>query len=121
MGEDVSVTATADDTGVAAVTDVENLPPHPTTPAVGNDGAIAGTSSDTSIAGPSRLHIQKPRAKRLTEAAKQRQELTTSFISLLQKEKEHDFQPDDEVDSTFAGLANRMRKHFNPDQMEDVL
>ena len=86
-----------------------------------NDGAVAGTSSDTSIAGPSRLHIQKPRAKHLTEAAKQRQELTTSFISLLQKEQERDFQPDDEVDSTFAGLANRMRKHFNPDQMEDVL
>ena len=25
------------------------------------------------------------------------------------------------MDATFAGLANRMQKHFNPDQLEDVL
>ena len=100
------------------------------TPVEGNEGevlpvttppAVPGTSSDTSIAGPSRLHIQKPKAKRLTEAAKQRQELTTSFISLLQKEQEQDFQQDDEVDATFAALANIMWKHLNPDQLEDVL
>ena len=100
------------------------------TPVEGNEGevlpvttppAVPGTSSDTSIAGPSRLHIQKPKAKHLTEAAKQCQELTTSFISLLQKEQERDFQQDDEVDATFAALANRMRKHLNPDQLEDVL
>ena len=115
-----------DDNGIAEVTPVEGhaVRANSTTPVGnpnGNDGAVAGTSSDTSIAGPSRLHIQKPRAKRLTDAAKQRQELTTSFISLLQKEQERKFKPDDEVDATFAGLANRMQKHFNPDQLEDVL
>ena len=115
-----------DDNGVTEVTPVEGhaVRTNSTTPvgnANGNDGAVGGTSSDTSIAGPSRLHIQKPRAKRLTDAAKQCQELTTSFISLLQKEQEREFKPDDEVDATFAGLANRMQKHFNPDQLEDVL
>ena len=39
----------------------------------------------------------------------------------MQKEQEIEFKPDDEVDATFAGLANRMRKHLNPDQLEDVL
>ena len=114
-----------DDSGIAEVTSVEGHAVHansmtPVGNPNGNDGAVAGTSSDTSIAGPSRLHIQKPRAKRLTDAAKQHQELTTSFISLLQKEQEREFKPD-EVDATFAGLANRMSKHFNPDQLEDVL
>ena len=115
-----------DDNGIPEVTPVEGhaVCANSMTP-VGNangiDGAVAGTSSDTSIAGPSRLHIQKPRAKRLTDAAKQHQELTTSFISLLQKEQEREFKPDDEVDATFAGLANRLWKHFNPDQLEDVL
>ena len=115
-----------DDNGVTEVTPVEGhaVRANSTTAvgnANGNDGAVAGTSSDTSIAGLSRLHIQKPRAKRLTDAAKQCQELTTSFISLLQKEQEREFKPDDEVDATFAGLANRMQKHLNPDQLEDVL
>ena len=39
----------------------------------------------------------------------------------MQKEQEREFKPDDEVDATFAGLANRMQKHFNADQLEDVL
>ena len=29
--------------------------------------------------------------------------------------------PDDEIDSTFFGYANRMRLHLNQDQKEDVL
>ena len=61
-----------DDKGVTEVTPVEGhaVRANSTTPvgnANGNDGTVAGTSSDTSIAGLSRLHIQKPRAKRLTD------------------------------------------------------
>ena len=87
------------------------------------NGPIASTSSSSSSSslGPSRLHIQKPRAKKMTDTAKQRQELHKSFLSILQKDQGRDMKPDDEIDSTFFGYANRMRLHLNQDQKEDVL
>ena len=83
--------------------------------------ASASTSSDSSTAGPSRVHIQKPRAKRITESARQRQELTNSFIELVRQEQQRDIRSEDELDVTFAALATRMRLHLNKDQREDVI
>ena len=57
----------------------------------------------------------------MTDSAKQRQELTNSFIELVKKEQERDLQADDEIDSSFAAFASRMRKHLNENQREDVL
>ena len=57
----------------------------------------------------------------MTETAKQRQEMHKSFLSILEKEQIRDMRPDDEIDSTFFGYANRMRLHLNQDQKEDVL
>ena len=71
--------------------------------------ASLSSSSDSSTAGhgPSRVHIQKPRAKRITEFVKQRQELTNTFIELVRKEQEWELQPDDELDSSFAAFSTR--------------
>ena len=38
----------------------------------------------------------------------------------MQKDQDHDMKPDDEIDSTFFGYANRMYLHLNQDQ-KDVL
>ena len=81
----------------------------------------ASTSSSTASLGPSRLHIQKPRAKKMTKTAKQRQEMHKSFLSILEKDQSHDIKPDDEIDSSFFGYANHMCLHLNQDQKEDVL
>ena len=79
------------------------------------------SSSSSSSVGPSRLHIQKPRAKKMTETAKQRQEMHSSFLQILQRDQERELRPDDEIDSSFFGFANRMRLHLNQDQKEDVI
>ena len=133
--EDITATQTSPDsadlTGVESVRDVSsqeaaeinNIVGGPSTSNSNTGTASASTSSDSSTGGngPSRVHIQKPRAKRMTESAKQRQELTNTFIDFVKKEQERDLQPDDEIDSSFAGFAARMHKHLNEDQREDVL
>ena len=86
----------------------------------GPKASTSGTSENRKV-GPSTLHIQKPRAIRMSEAAKQRQQVTTSFIELLQKEQERDLKEDDEIDAMFAACGTRMRKHLNDNQREDVL
>ena len=90
-------------------------------PSNSNSSSTAGTSSSDSSNGPSRVHIQKPRAKRITESAKKREELTNTFIELVRKEQDRELQADDELDSSFAAFGARMRKHLNENQREDVL
>ena len=94
-------------------------------PSNSNSSSTAGTSSGTSSSdssnGLSRVHIQKPRAKRITESAKKREELTNTFIELVRKEQDRELQADDELDSSFAAFGARMRKHLNANQREDVL
>ena len=93
----------------------------------GDDGAAANpkpstsNTAETRKVGPSTIHIQKPRAVRMSEASKQRQQVTSTFIELLQKEQERELKEDDELDATFAGCASRMRKHLNENQREDVI
>ena len=62
VDENEEVTTPPDELVAHEVDSIEN---HP----------IASTSSSTASLGPSRLHIQKPRAKKMTETAKQRQEM----------------------------------------------
>ena len=106
--ENEEVTTPPDELVACEVDSIEN---HPT----------ASTSSSTASLGPSRLHIQKPRAKKMTETAKQRQEMHKSFLSILEKDQSCDIKPDDEIDSSFFGYANTMHLHLNQDQKEDVL
>ena len=79
------------------------------------------TSSEIQKVGPSTIHIQKPRAIRMSESAKQRQHVTETFIELLQKEQQRELKDDDEIDATFAACATRMRKNLNDQQREDVI
>ena len=103
QGQDVEAEASpdsADLTGVESVHDVSSQEASEINnivagPSISNAGtctasASLSTSSDSSTSGngPSRLHIQKPRAKRITESAKQRQELTNTYIELVRKEQE---------------------------------
>ena len=110
VDENEEVTTPPDELVASEVDSIENRPT-----------ASTSTSSSTASLGPSRLHIQKPRAKKMTETAKQRQEMHKSFLSILEKDQIRDTKPDDEIDSTFFGYANRMRLHLNQDQKEDVL
>ena len=69
----------------------------------------------------SRVHIQDPRAKRLTPAAKMHEELNRSLLSLMQKDKECENPAEDEIDLAFASIATNMRIHMNRDQREDLI
>ena len=108
--ENEEITTPPDDLVAREIDSIENTP-----------RASTSSSSSSSSLGPSRMHIQKPRAKKMTDTAKQRQELHKSFLSILQKDQDRDMKPDDEIDSTFFGYANRMCLHLNQDQKEDVL
>ena len=68
----------------------------------------------------SRVHIQDPRAKCLTLAAKMREELNMSLLSLMQKDQERENPAEDEIDLAFASIATHMRIHMNRDQREDL-
>ena len=83
--------------------------------------ASKSNSSTSSKVGTPGVHIQKPRAKKMTETARQRQEMHTSFLNILQRDQERELRADDEIDSSFFGYASRMRLHLNQDQREDVL
>ena len=108
VDENEEVTTPPDELVAHEVDSIENCP-------------TASTSSSTASLGPSRLHIQKPRAKKMTETAKQKQEMHKSFLSILEKEQICDMKLDDEINSSFFGYANCMRLHLNQDQKEDVL
>ena len=72
--------------------------------------------------GPSGVHIQEPRAKRYTSAAKARQDMNETMLAMLQKENDRsEIGKEDELDLAFAGIASRMRIHLNSDQKEDVI
>ena len=81
----------------------------------------ASSSSSSSNIKASRVHIQEPKAKRLTPAAKMKQEVNQSLLSLLQKDQEWEDAVEDEIDLTFASMATRMRIHMNTDQREDLI
>ena len=79
----------------------------------------ASTSSSNIKA--SRVHIQDPKAKRLAPAAKMREELNMSLLSLMQKDQECENPVEDEIDLAFASIAIQMRIHMNRDQREDLI
>ena len=81
----------------------------------------ASTSSSSSNIKASRVHIQDPKAKRLTPAAKMHEELNMSLLSLMQKDQESENPVEDEIDLAFASIATRMRIHMNRDQREDLI
>ena len=77
----------------------------------------SGTSSITA----SRVHIQDPKSKKLTPAAKLKQEMNLSLLNMMQREQERENPEEDEIDLSFASVATRMRIHLNRDQREDVI
>ena len=79
------------------------------------------TSSSSSNIKASRVHIQEPKAKHLTPAAKMHEELNMSLLSLMQKDQECKNPVEDEIDLAFASIATRMHIHMNRDQREDLI
>ena len=125
--EDAETSPTEDVASAAGVENVQDVEEEVVTPpdhmvaieidAIENRGKAVTASSSRTV-GPSRLHIQKPRAKKMTETVKQRQYMHNSFLQILQRDQERELRPDDEIDSSFFGFANRMRLHLNQDQKE---
>ena len=68
----------------------------------------ASSSSSSSNIKASRVHIQEPKAKRLTPAAKMKQEVNQSLLSLLQKDQEWEDAVEDEIDLAFASMATHI-------------
>ena len=79
----------------------------------------ASTSSSNIKA--SRVHIQDPKAKHLTPAAKMHEELNMSLLSLMQKDQKYENPVEDETDLAFASIATHMHIHMNRDQREDLI
>ena len=123
--EDAEMSVTEDVASAAGVENVQDVEEEVVTPpdhmvtieidAIENRGK-AVTASSSGTVGPSRLHIQKSRAKKMMETAKQRQDMHNSFLQILQRDQERELRPDDEIDSSFFGFANRMHLHLNQDQ-----
>ena len=81
--------------------------------------AVASTSSASSgIA--SKVHLQAPKSKRYTPAAKQRQELTATMLEAFQNETKKLADEEDELDLSFAGYAKRMRIFLSSEQKEEL-
>ena len=67
------------------------------------------------------VHLQPPKVKRYTPAAKQRQELTTSMMELFQKEtKNLSDETEDDLDFSFAAYAKCMRMFLTNEQKEEL-
>ena len=88
---------------------------------ISNKTKASSSSSSSSNIKASRVHIQEPKAKRLTLAAKMKQEVNQSLLSLLQKDQEWEDAVEDEIDLAFASMATHMRIHMNTDQREDLI
>ena len=82
--------------------------------------ATASTSSSSSSGMASKVHLQAPKAKRYTPAAKQRQELTATMLEAFKSESQKLVDDKDELDLSFAGYAKRMRLFLTNDQREEL-
>ena len=91
-------------------------------PKKSNSNSAASSSSSSSSEGmASHVHLQAPKAKRYTPAAKQRHELTASMLELFQREtKNLSDETEDELDFSFAAYAKRMRMFLSNEQKEEL-
>ena len=68
------------------------------------------------------VHLQETKKPRMTPAACQREALTNTMISFIEKAKSNqEEEADDELDLTFAGIAKHMHLHLNASQRQRVL
>ena len=68
----------------------------------------------------SKVHLQVPKSKRYTPAAKQRQELTATMLEAFKNESQKLADDEDELDLSFAGYAKRLRLFLTNDQKEEL-
>ena len=80
--------------------------------------ATASTSSSSSSGMAFKVHLQAPKSKRYTPAAKQCQELTATMLEAFKNESQK--LVDDEDELSFAGYAKRMRLFLTNDQKEEL-
>ena len=82
--------------------------------------ATASTSSSSSSGMASKVHLQAPKSKKYTPAAKQRQELTATMLEAFRNESQRLAEEEDELDLSFAGCAKCMRLFLSNDQKEEL-
>ena len=73
-----------------------------------NHDCMASTSSSSSSCSSgvaSKVHLQAPKAKHFTPAAKQKNDLNEKILSMLQQEENRPVESDDELDLSFAAYA----------------
>ena len=68
----------------------------------------------------SKVHLQAPKAKRYTPAAKQCQELTATMLEAFKNESQKLVDDEDELDLSFAGYPKCMRLFLTNDQKEKL-
>ena len=83
--------------------------------------STSSSSSSCSSGVASKVHLQAPKAKRFTPAAKQKNDLNEKILSMLQQEENRPVESDDELDLSFAAYAKQMRLFLTNEQKEDVM
>ena len=82
--------------------------------------ATASTSSSSSSGMASKVHLQAPKSKRYTPAAKQQKELTATILEAFKNESQRLADDKDKLDLSFAGYAKHMRLFLPNDQKEEL-
>ena len=67
------------------------------------------------------IHLQETRKPHMTPAARQWEALTSSMINYINKVNTQEKEEDNELDLSFAGLAQQMRLHLDKIQRQRVL
>ena len=68
------------------------------------------------------VHLQETKKPHMTASAKQREALTNTMISFIQKANSNlEDEADDELDLTFASIAKQMSLHLDANQRQRVL
>ena len=67
--------------------------------------STSSSSSSCSSGVASKVHLQAPKAKRFTPAAKQKNDLNEKILSMLQQEENRPVESDDKLDLSFAAYA----------------
>ena len=80
----------------------------------------ASTSSSASSGMALKVHLQVPKAKRYTPAAKQHQELRVIMLEVFKNKSQKLVDGKDELDLSFAGYAKHMRLFLTNDQKEEL-
>ena len=114
-----TITTPTDDQVTIEINAIVNL-----TSLTSTSSSTPSATASTSLSSPSgialKVHLQAPKSKRYTPAAKQRQELTATMLEAFKNESQRLAEEEDELDLSFAGYAKCMRLFLSNDQKEEL-